>query len=598
MTKDKIALRECVDSVYISGSSCTIASEAGKSPSTFSATLDVYLFLRLISFLNVEVEERRRLSMSTESQKGGQRRLNVLLEQLDSDVQFITAARNAAEAARRAPGAKWTNHAELGYCNPGRHLTPTSVEDVQRIIRDVAARRGKCRVAGTGKSPNAITFTEQTLLHSEGLSRVVSVDTKLCTVTCEGGALLADVHRVLDANGLMLKCVPSIVDMTVAGAIGTAAHSSGIGTKSLSAYVNELIFVNGLGQLVELSRAENPRELRLAACHLGALGFITQVTLQAEKKATWRLTSDVLTVARMHQVLAQRVMTSEYYRFWWTPHTDACYETIGRRVNAADEEGRGDTQSAAAQSTMSGATAKSDTPLGKMKRSLAVLRKETTAESDYRTWQKSQDAIGSRVMAAVKGMWLKHHTLEASLLASCYVPAMQPLINKAYQRIFLSSPQEYYGSAVDAFTFDCLFKQWACEWAVEAHRALEAFDLIRHMISSNGYKVHFPVEFRFCDEDDVALSPAVGRKVCWIGVVMYRPHGTEARDTVRVYNSFCELMQRLGGRPHWAKYFKWRRRDVANAYGMHWQRWLEFRELHDPHRIFVNSWLNEILTQD
>jgi len=532
------------------------------------------------------------------------RRLQVITDQLNSDLQYITASRNAAEAAKRMPGAPWTNLAQLGMCKPSRHETPQRVEDVQRLIKEAIAKKHTIRIAGMGRSPNDITYTSDVLVHTEGFSRILSVDTKAQTITCEGGAVLGEVHRVLDANGLMLRCIPSIVDMTVGGSLATATHSSGIGVRSLCGYVTEMIFVNGRGDVVSLNRREHERNLRLAACHLGALGFVVQVTLQAERKSMWHLSSACLTTERLHKVLAQRVMTAEYYRFWWTPHTNYCYETIGTRMSSSDEEGRGDTQSTAGMSTASGTTAQSDIStaqseaFGKRVRNvLALMRKATTGESDLRTWSESQKTVFAKVEALVKGNWLKHHTLEAALFMSCFAPCMQPAINQAYQKIFLNNSVEFYGSAVDAFTFDCLFKQWACEWAIEAHRALEAFDLIRQMIHQHRLKVHFPIEFRFADEEDVAMSPSVGRKTCWIGMVMYRPHLKEARDTIKAYNLFCELMQRLGGRPHWAKYFQWRLVDVQQSYGMHAQKWLEYRRDQDPHGVFVNDFMRRLTSQ-
>lgn len=526
--------------------------------------------------------------------------MEIIAEQLNSDLQVITASRNAAEAAKRAPLSQWTNLAKLGHCNPQVHHTPKTVEDVQRIVKNITARGEKCRVAGDGKSPNACAFSNSHMIHTEELSRIFAVDATAMTITCEGGALLRDIHRVLDVNGLMLRCVPSIVDMTIAGAMATAAHSSGISSKSICAYVTEMVVVNGLGELVKFSKETTPRELRSAACHLGAMGVVVRVTVQAERRSTWRLSSDRCTVQRMHQVLAQRVMTSEYYRFWWTPHTNYCYETVGRRLTPADEEGRGGSPSTAGsvRSLTSAATDKSNTAVGKMRRVLQLVKKETTDASDQQRWETDQKALSAQVVSIVKGLWLKHHTLEAALLLGCYVPHLLPFVNQAYQKLFLNGPQEFFGSAVDAFTFDCLFQQWACEWAIEAHRALEAFDLIRHMIQQNNIKAHFPVEFRFCDEEDISLSPSVGRKTCWIGLVMYRPHGVDAKDTLRVYRLFCELMHRLGGRPHWAKYFQWRRNDVAASYGGHWHRWLELRQQMDPNNTFVNEWLNTLLTQD
>jgi len=38
----------------------------------------------------------------------------------------------------------------------------------------------------------------------------------------------------------------------------------------------------------------------------------------------------------------------------------------------------------------------------------------------------------------------------------------------------------------------------------------------------NGIRIHFPIEIRWTDEDDIWLSPSTGRKTVYIGVVQFR----------------------------------------------------------------------------
>jgi len=72
------------------------------------------------------------------------------------------------------------------------------------------------------------------------------------------------------------------------------------------------------------------------------------------------------------------------------------------------------------------------------------------------------------------------------------------------------------------FTFDCLFPQYVNEWAIPVEYTSEALRRLEAFIKESGLKVHWPVEVRFVDQDDVWMSPAYGRKTVYIGVIMYR----------------------------------------------------------------------------
>jgi L-gulonolactone oxidase len=282
-----------------------------------------------------------------------------------------------------------------------------------------------------------------------------------------------------------------------------------------------------------------------------------------------------------------------------------CYESIAARLTAADEEpggGKSNVEGASiawsiAESDRTKAPA--DDPRAKLQSIVRTLRKGTgTTEAAHRQWLQKQDTLSARIHRASRGNWLRHGVLEASLRLSNHVPFIQPAINSAYQKIFLSRQEETFGTPEEVFSFDCLFKQWTSEWAIEAHLALDALDLIRGMVEQNHLRVHFPVEFRFSDEDQLALSPSAGRKTCWVGIVMFRPHGcTEAPDTKRYLELFQQAMEKLGGRPHWAKTHRWRYNDVARAYGARWVQFLALRRQMDPKDIFVNDHMNRLLTQ-
>ncbi|GET87693.1 L-gulonolactone oxidase, putative [Leishmania tarentolae] len=488
------------------------------------------------------------------------------------------------------PSTRWTNLAGIGSCHPMHHHYPTTTEEVQQAVELVRSQNGKCRVAGGGMSPNAATFTNEHLIHMERMNRILAIDTAARTITCEAGAVMEEVMRSVDEVGLMVRCVPSYVRTTVGGCIATATHSSGIHSHCLSDYVRGLKIVDGCAQIRTLVAGKDDAELRLAACHLGVMGIVTEVTLEVQPRIQWQLISQPLSIkdATNAALVAEKVKSTEYYRWWWVPHTDGCYESYGRVESTTDTS---------ALPPLPDAVGAQEEALGK--RSPAAAHKESrTGGSAAGTGNSSTSLIVRSALKYMASDFVRHQVVEWGLWAACLYPAIQPYVNKAYERVFFSAPQVQRGSALECFTFDCLFKQWANEWAIDASRAVEAFDRLRDMINREGMLLHFPVEFRFTAGDMSDMSPAVGRPTCWIGVVMYRPYGREARDTRRCYDGFCRLMEEMGGRPHWAKYYTWGHREVAAAYGDHWERFLALRRKMDPDDIFVNGWFRNLMSPD
>ena len=111
---------------------------------------------------------------------------------------------------------------------------------------------------------------------------------------------------------------------------------------------------------------------------------------------------------------------------------------------------------------------------------------------------------------------------------------------------------------------------------------------LKQMISSQGMHVHYPVEVRFVKGDDIWCSPAYGRDTAYIGVIMFKPYGFSV--PYRAYfDEFERIMAGLGGRPHWAKDFRFNAADMETAYPM-WKNFQRLIHLLDPTGVFCNEW--------
>jgi hypothetical protein len=116
---------------------------------------------------------------------------------------------------------------------------------------------------------------------------------------------------------------------------------------------------------------------------------------------------------------------------------------------------------------------------------------------------------------------------------------------------------------------------------------------LKAVIREKGFNVHYPVEVRFVKGDDIWCSPAYGRDTAYIGIIMFKPYGFSVPFR-QYFDEFEKVMARLGGRPHWAKDFRFTAGDMQAAYPM-WGDFQKLTHLLDPKGTFSNEWSDRVI---
>jgi xylitol oxidase len=102
------------------------------------------------------------------------------------------------------------------------------------------------------------------------------------TVTVEAGMKYGELAPYLHENGYALHNLASLPHITIAGAIATATHGSGVKNGNLSTGISAIEFVNAAGDLVTLSKKKDGEQFYGAVVALGALGVVTKLTLDLQ----------------------------------------------------------------------------------------------------------------------------------------------------------------------------------------------------------------------------------------------------------------------------------------------------------------------------
>jgi len=173
---------------------------------------------------------------------------------------------------------KLTNWADnLEYSTENLHAAK-SEEQIQTFVTN----HPKFKVLGSRHCFNNIADSKDAFLSLKPLDQIVSLDAQARTVTVDAGITYGQLAPLLDAKGFALHNLASLPHISVAGACTTATHGSGEKNGNLATAVSALEIVTASGDVVKLSRKENPDLFPGAVVGLGALGVITKITLDIQ----------------------------------------------------------------------------------------------------------------------------------------------------------------------------------------------------------------------------------------------------------------------------------------------------------------------------
>ena len=154
---------------------------------------------------------------------------------------------------------------------------PTSVDVIQQLVK----KYDRLKVLGTRHCFNTIADTKDRFISLRDMNKIIALDEKAQTVTVEGGIRYGELAPWLNEKGYALHNLASLPHISVAGAITTATHGSGVKNGNLSSAVEALELIKADGSIVFLSRKDGDH-FHAAVVDLGAFGIITKVTLKVQ----------------------------------------------------------------------------------------------------------------------------------------------------------------------------------------------------------------------------------------------------------------------------------------------------------------------------
>jgi len=426
--------------------------------------------------------------------------------------------------------ATWRNWAGNQKASPLSIDAPRSVAELAALVTSASEQGQKVKAVGSGHSFTSAAATNGRMIGLENLSGILHVDRATCRVTVGAGTRLSELNTLLDAEGLALANLGDIAYQTVAGAISTSTHGTGKALTGLAGQVAAMKLVNGHGEIIECSQSVNPHIFDVARVSVGALGVITEYTLQAVPSFRLRALEQPMRLDDVLENAHDLASTNDHFEFFWIPHTKWA---LTKRNNRTEDE--------------------------------------------------------LQPLPRVKG-WIEKTFMENYAFgAVCRIGRARPsLIPRLATALPSSGSREYVDQSFKIFASPRIVRFYEMEHALPIEALVPALKESRAMGDRKGYLLNFPVEVRFTKGDDVPLSTAYGRDSAYIAVHVYKgmecePFFRDVEDILRAYDA----------RPHWGK-MHYREADELSKLYPRWDEFIILRNQLDPQRTFSNAYSDTV----
>jgi len=410
---------------------------------------------------------------------------------------------------------------------------PRGTDEVAAIVRRAASDGVRVKAIGAGHSFTAAAVTDGIQVSLDRMDRVLGIDHGTHQMTVQAGIRLHRLNDELAAAGMAMPNLGDIDRQSIAGAIATATHGTGLALGNLATAVVGMELVTGAGDVRRLDAATDPDLLRVARVALGALGIVTEVTLQCVPAFDLHARETIEPLDDVLDGLLEHAAAVDHFELYWMPGG-------GRRCQVKRN-------------------IRTDEPRRPQSR-LGYVRDKWLGEN-----------VGFGLVCRVGRRFPRATPTVARLVTSA--AGERDLVDRS-DRVFCSPRRVRFVEM---------------EYGLPVEHLAEAVRRLRDETRRLPTPILFPIEVRISAADDIALSTGFGRTSGWIAVHQY--HGAPYEE----YFGLVErIMDDYAGRPHWGKLHTQRASTLAPRYPQ-WDEFQVVRDKLDPDRTFANPYLDRVL---
>ena len=248
-----------------------------------------------------------------------------------------------ADTARASTAETFSNWSGSLTATPRRRIRASTSDEVVRAVREAAADGLTLRPLGSGHSSMPVMTTDDVMLSVDDMRGVVSADPEAGLARVLPGTGLADLGAELAEHGLGMENLGDVDYQSIAGAIGTGTHGTGVELGNLSSTLAGGTLVTGTGEEVPFGvdalggdrtsggadgagnryeGSDDDELTRAIQVSLGSLGIFTSLTLRVLPAYDLHRTNWMTHIDWVLDNLDQLMAENRHVDFYWYPRSD------------------------------------------------------------------------------------------------------------------------------------------------------------------------------------------------------------------------------------------------------------------------------------
>ena len=433
------------------------------------------------------------------------------------------------------------NYSGTHLINPQNFYEPNNIKELENLVSDASKSKFKIRPVGRFLSPNGVASCKKGMVSLANCDQIIQIDKEKKQVTVESGAIVDNILKELAKHNLTLSNFSSIKEQQMGGWTQVAAHGTGAKLPTVDEMIVSLKVVTpskGTLTLSNDSPSEEERELfRLVRCGIGALGIVSEMTLQCMESHNLEEITETKSLKDIYAGHVDLLRDYRHVRYMWIPYADS---VVIVKSNPTEKSSSEDTK---------------------------VTSPDPAAPLKELLLKKSNGSKTNKSIMEMSFSQLRDELIDLSPLETEHIKA----INRAEASFWNNNQGVRIGKSDEILGFDCGGQQWVLEMAFPVGTLKEPTfsDLnfvteLKSKLEEANIPAPAPIEQRWTSASTSYMSPAYSENpnelFSWVGIIMYLPPGQDdqARENItKRFEDYADIMRTVGKKygavPHWAK---------------------------------------------
>lgn len=159
--------------------------------------------------------------------------------------------------------------------------TLNNVDDLKKVLAEARDKKLKVSISGSKHSQGGHTYYQDAIvLDMSSFNKILDLDVKNKIIRVQSGAKWKDVQEYINPYNLAVKVMQSSYVFTIGGTLSANAHGRDLDHSSVVESVRSFHLLNANGEILNVSRTENPELFKLVIGGYGLFGVILDVDIE------------------------------------------------------------------------------------------------------------------------------------------------------------------------------------------------------------------------------------------------------------------------------------------------------------------------------